>query len=52
MGSATVVIKRVSGIDAFDLVCRTCGKSSRLHPDESVLAQVRLFLDQHRHPSF
>lgn len=33
----------------FDLVCRECGGASRVHPDEPVIDQVRLFLKDHRH---
>jgi hypothetical protein len=38
-----------NGDGACDLVCRECGASSRLHPDETFVDQVRMFLDQHRH---
>lgn len=34
---------------AHDLVCATCGERSRLHPADGFVAQVRVFLEQHRH---
>jgi hypothetical protein len=34
---------------AWDLVCRVCGGTSRLSPGDTFVAQVRLFLSQHRH---
>lgn len=44
---ATVAIRRSPDDEGFDVVCRTCAHTSRLHPYESVLTQVRLFLSQH-----
>lgn len=34
-----------------DLVCAICTDSARMHPAEPWVAQVRLFLSMHRHPS-
>ena len=49
MQPAAAFVRR-SG-DGVDLVCRICGESSRLHPDEPFITQLRIFLSQHRHPS-
>ena len=31
----------------FDLVCGRCGFTARMHPGESVVPQVEIFLAQH-----
>lgn len=33
---------------AHDVLCHGCGQTSRLHPNEPLVRQLHLFLDQHR----
>jgi hypothetical protein len=36
-------------VPLHDLVCDVCGGDARMHPAESWVGQVLLFLDLHRH---
>lgn len=49
MGCTSVAIRSVCDVEGLDLICRTCGQTSRVHPSEGFVEQVRLFLSQHRH---
>jgi hypothetical protein len=44
-----VTVEALAGGDSFDITCADCGAVDRMHPVEPWVAQMFIFLGQHRH---